>query len=73
MARSETDGLTEKEQSELLRLLEEEQENNVGRDSQHSPAAEARTGAAGDDARREALCPAPTHRAQISCPPYQMV
>jgi hypothetical protein len=26
MARSDTDGLTEKEQSELLRLLEEEQE-----------------------------------------------
>jgi hypothetical protein len=29
MARSETDGLTEKEQSELLRLLEEEQENTL--------------------------------------------
>jgi hypothetical protein len=29
MARSDTDGLTEKEQSELLRLLEEEQENTL--------------------------------------------
>jgi hypothetical protein len=29
MARSDTDGLTEKEQSELLRLLEEEQEKRL--------------------------------------------
>lgn len=29
MARSDTDGLTEKEQSELLRLLEEEQEKTL--------------------------------------------
>ena len=29
MAQSDTDGLTEKEQSELLRLLKEEQENTL--------------------------------------------